>query len=161
MSDTYVSDTPPSLIAMPIRKLLFIIVVGVVAGMVTWGLMLVLDTYVYKAVLCNRDAVVQCASSQQYAMITATIIGAAAGLFGLVRLHVFRPLLIVIATFVSLWGLLSLLVSLPWYGAMLIAAIMYGLAFGVFAWLVRIRKFFIALVVVIVVVVAVRLVLSR
>lgn len=161
MSDTYVTDTTPSLVAMTVKKLLFIIIVGAVAGIVTWGLTLVLDTYIYKAVLCNKDAVVQCASSQQYATITATIIGAAAGLFGLVRLHVFRPLLIVIAAFISLWGLLSLLTSLPWYGSMLIAGGMYGLAFGVFAWLVRIRKFFIALILAILVVIAVRLVLSR
>jgi hypothetical protein len=161
MSDTYVNDTPPSLIAMPVKKLLFIIVIGAVAGMITWALTLALDTYVYKAILCNRDAVVQCASSQQYATITATIIGAAAGLFGLVRLHAFRPLLIVLVAFVSLWGMLPLLAALPWYGEMLAMGMMYGFAFGTAAWLVRIRKFLIALIVVILVVIAVRLVLSR
>lgn len=160
MSDTNVNDTPQSLIAMTIKKLLFIIAIGAVAGAVIWGLTLVLDTYVYKAILCNRDAAVQCASSQQYATITAAIIGAAAGLFGLVRLHVFRPLLIVIAAFISLWGLLPLIAALPWYGGMLIAMVMYGLAFGVFAWLVRVRKFYIALIIVVLVVIAVRLILN-
>lgn len=160
MSDTYSNDTQTSLVTMNTKKLLFIILFGAIAGLATWGLTILLDTYVYKAILCNSNAAVQCASSYQYATTTATIIGAAIGLFGLVRLHAFRPLLIVISSYASLWGLLLLLVPLSWYVAALAVAGLYGFAFGVFAWIARIKQFYIAIIIVILVVVAVRLVLN-
>lgn len=160
MSDTYGYDTPTSLVPMNVKKLLFVMLFGAVAGLVTWGLTVLLDTYVYKAILCNSDAAVQCASSYQYATTTSTIIGAAVGLFGLVKLQVYRPLLIVIASFVSLWGLLHLLIPFPWYGEAITAVVLYGVAFGTFAWLARIRKFVFAIILVILMVVAVRLVLN-
>lgn len=160
MSDTYANDTPASLVPMTVKKLLFIILYGMIAGLITWGLTTVLDAYVYKAILCNSDTAVQCASSYQYAATTSTIIGAAVGLFGLVKLHAFRPLLIIIASFVSLWGLLSLLASLPWYVAAIIVVGLYGAAFGFFAWFARIRTFLIAIILVVLAVVAVRLILN-
>ena len=160
MSDTYVNDAPSALVTMNVKKLLLVILFGVIAGLVTWGLTRVLDVYVYKAILCSSDTAIQCASSYQYATTTATIIGAAVGLFGLVKVQAFRPLLIVIASFVAMWGLLLLLVPLPWYVAALAVAGLYGFAFGVFAWLARIRNFYIAIVLIILIVVAVRLILN-
>jgi hypothetical protein len=160
MSDTYSSDTPTTLVMMNYKKLFLIILCGLIAGIVTWGLTHLLDAYVYKAILCRSNAAVQCGASYQYATTTASVIGAAIGLFGLVRLQVYRPLLIVIATYVALWTLLSLVLPLPWYAAALLTAGMYGIAFGIFAWLARIRKFYIALIVVILLVVAIRLILN-
>lgn len=160
MTDTYVNDTPASLVTMNMKKLVSIIIVGMIAGVIAWGLTILLDTYIYKAILCNGDGVVQCASSYQYASTTAAVIGAAVGLFGLVRLHVFRPLLIVIASFVSLWGLLSLVLPLSWYFEAIAVMGLYAVAFGLFAWLARIKKFYIAIVLVIVVAVVTRLLLN-
>lgn len=160
MADTYGNDTPTSLVTMNMKKLGFIIIFGAIAGLVTWGLTIVLDTYIYKAILCNNDAAVQCASSYQYATTTATIIGAAVGLFGLVRLHVFRPLLIVIASFVALWGLLLLVLPLSWYAELLAVMGLYALTFGLFGWLTRIKSFYIAIILVILVAVGVRLILN-
>lgn len=160
MSDIYNNDTPTSLIVMNYRKLLLAIACGAVAGLATWGLTHLLDVYIYKTILCRGDAAVQCASSYQYATTTATILGGAIGLFGLVRLQVFRPLLIVIAAYVALWGLLASLFQSSWYVAAGIVVVLYGLAFGVFAWFARVRKFYIAMIITILVIVAVRLVLN-
>lgn len=160
MTDTYANDVQSSFVTMSIKKLMFIIGIGAIAGLVTWGLTIALDTYIYKAILCSGDAAVQCASSYQYATTTATIIGAAVGLFGLVRLHVFRPLLIVIASFVALWGLLSLILPMAWYIEALVVAGLYALAFGLFSWFARIKRFYIAVIIVILIVVAVRLILN-
>jgi hypothetical protein len=161
MNDTNVTDTPNSLIAMTTKKLLFTAVIGAAAGLTTWGLTLVFDMYIYKTILCNGSAAVQCSSSYQYATTTATIVGAAAGLFGLVKFHVFRPLLIVIASFVSLWGLLALVADMAWYWAVFAVILLYGLSFGLFAWVARVRRFYIALIAVVLIVIAVRLVLNR
>ncbi|HEV7952191.1 MAG TPA: hypothetical protein VGO98_02350 [Candidatus Saccharimonadales bacterium] len=160
MADSYVNDTQSSLVVMSMKKLLLIIACGALAGLVSWGLMIVLDTYIYKTILCNNDTAAQCASSHQYATITAMIIGAAVGLFGLVRLHVFRPLLIVIASFVALWGLLTLVQPLNWHGEGLAMAGLYALAFGLFGWFARIKRFYIAIILVILGIVALRLILN-
>jgi hypothetical protein len=160
MADNQNDDIQTSLVVMSIKKLLFIIAIGILAGAIIWGLAYLLDTYVYKAILCNGKDAVQCISSSRYATTTAVIIGAAVGLFGLVRLHVFRPLLIVISTLVSLWGLISLATSFDWYIQAIVVAAMYGFAFGVFGWLARIRRFYIALVAIVVVVVVTRLILN-
>lgn len=160
MTDTYGNDTQTSLVAMNMKKLLFIIAIGAIAGLATWGLTILLDTYIYKAILCNSDTAVQCSSSYQYSTTTATIIGAAVGLFALVRLHVFRPLLIIIASFVSLWGLLLLVLPLSWYGEALAIAGLHAVAFGLFSWIARIKRFYIAIIFVILLVVGVRVVLN-
>lgn len=160
MTDTYGNDVQSSFVIMSIKKLMFIIGIGALAGLATWGLTIALDTYVYKAILCNGDSAVQCASSYQYATTTATIIGAAIGLFGLVRLHVFRPLLIVIASYVALWGLLSLIQPMSWLAEALAVAGLYAASFGLFSWLARIKRFYIAIIFVILVIVGVRLILN-
>lgn len=160
MTDTYAGDAQTSLVTMNMKKLAFIIMFGAIAGLATWGLTILLDTYIYKAILCNGDAAVQCASSYQYATTTATIIGAAVGLFGLVRLHVFRPLLIVLASFVSLWGLLTLVQPLSLYVELIAVVGLYAVAFGLFGWLARIKRFYIAIILVIVVAFVTRLLLN-
>lgn len=159
MSDSY-NSTQTSLVVMGTKKLLFIIIFGAISGLATWGLTSLLDAYIYKAILCGHDAAVQCASSYQYALTTATIIGTAIGLLGLVRLHVYRPLLIIIASFISLWGLMVILQPLSWYATTFAIIGLYGFAFGFFAWLARIRNFYIALILVIATVIVLRLLLN-
>lgn len=160
MADNQNDDVQTSLVLMSIKKLVFIIMTGMLAGLTIWGLAYLLDTYIYKAILCNSKDAAQCVSSTRYAVTTATIIGAAAGLFGLVRLHVFRPLLIVIAAVVSLWGLLSMVSSFAWYLQAIIVMVMFGLAFGLFGWFARVRQFYIALIAIVILVVVIRLILN-
>lgn len=160
MTETNTISESPSLIVMNYRKLIYVAIVGLVTGLLIWGLTLLLDTYIYKALLCANETAQQCVSSTRYATTTATILGAAAGLFGLVRLQVFRPLLVVAAGIISLWGLLALVLPLGWYIELPIVMGLYAVAFAVFAWIVRVRHFWIALVSVIVLIVIVRLVLN-
>ena len=49
--------------------------------------------------------------------------------------------------------------GLDWYWAMMITAVFFGLAYGVFGWLARIRNFILAIVLVAVLTVLVRWVL--
>ena len=157
---TNTTTESPFFIAMSLRALLFVVITGLAAGLAIWGLTFLLDTYVYKALLCANQTTHQCVSSTQYATVTATILGAALGLFGLVRFQVFRPLLVVLAAIVALWGLLEVVSPFVWYIELPAVMVLYGLAFGVFAWLARIRHFLISLVAIIVLVVVVRLVLN-
>ncbi len=160
MSNTYGTDESTTFVTMNSRKLLMIVAVGILAGLVTWGLAHVFDMYVYKAILCNNPSAVQCASSPQYAATTATVIGAAVALFGLVRLRVYRPLLIVLATFISLWGLIELVAPMAWYVEALICAGLYGVALGTFAWVARIRNFIFTAIIILILIIGLRLILG-
>ena len=90
----------------------------------------------------------------------AAIIGAIVGLFFLVKLQVFRPLLVVLAAVVSLWGVVGLAGLLPWYGVGLSTIALYALAYSLFTWVARIRAFWLVVLLLIVLVVAVRVMLS-
>jgi hypothetical protein len=148
------------LVTMPRTELLNIALIGVGTGIVTWLLYHVLNTYLFTAVLCKGVATSDCARSPEYALIVATILSAMFGLFGLVRIRAFRPPLVVAGATVCLWGFGSVFFGAVWFWPLVIIPIIYGLAYALFAWLVRPRSFILAVTLVIVAVVLGRLVLS-
>lgn len=159
MATVYAETVPSSLIAITRRQFVQVLIVGALTGLVAWGAAFVLDQYLYQLIMC-RDAAIRCTSSVDYARVTAMLLAAIFALFSLVRLQVFRPLLVVLAVTISLWGVLALTVSLPWYGAMIAMAAIYALGYLLFTWLVRIRSFILAAVISIVLVVVLRLVVN-
>lgn len=157
MAKVYSETKPPAIIMTNARQMWQVIVTGIIVGLLVWGITWLFETYLYSIVLCRGDLVAKCASAPHYAEATAIILAAGIGLFSLARLQVFRPLPIVVAAAISLWGLSVLTAAMPWFGAALSTAILYGLAYALFSWAVRIRSFLFAMVVVIVLVVIVRL----
>lgn len=152
-------ETQPQFMLMANRDLAMVILLGAVVGLITWGLSWLLGTYVFNAVLCGGDAA-RCASAPMYGEITASVVVAIGALVGLVRLRVFRPMLVVIAATISLWGLIGMLSSLAWYWVMLASVVLYAFAYGLFVWTVRIRLFWAALVVCLLLIIAVRYVMT-
>lgn len=137
-----------------------IILIGAFVGLLNYGLINVLGAYVFKPVLCAGDAGV-CATANQYAVVLASLLTAAIALFGFVKLRVYRPLLIVIAATTSLWGFGGLLLGLPWFTALGFSVIIYVFAYALYAWIARIRLFWLAVVVLVVLIVATRFILMR
>lgn len=160
MSDVYEEDKRLLFTPIDASKIIAIITLGAVVGLVVWGLTLVVDRYVLTPVLCGGSQAMQCANTSLYAESVAAIIGAIVGLFFLVRLQVFRPLLVVLAAVISLWGIIGLSALLPWYGVGMTAVLLYAFAYGLFAWIARIRAFWAVIVLLVVLVAAVRVTLS-
>ena len=154
--DTVQSDIIPPLLAMSAGQLVRIIAWGAVIGLMVWGLSMLLDMYVFKTLICKGV----CPSGTLYAEAAASILLSGLGLFGLVKLQMFRPLLIALGALISLWGLVTVFGSLPWYGTMLLSGAAYGMAYGTFAWITRVRSFWTVLVILVVIVVAVRLAIN-
>lgn len=148
-------ETQPQFMLMANRDLASVIILGALVGLLTWGLAWLLGTYVFEPILCGGGDT-RCGSAPQYGEITATIVVAIGALLGLVRLRVFRPLLVVLAATVTLWGLIGMVTVFEWYWAALASLVLYALAYGLFVWVVRIRRFWLALVVVLLLVIAVR-----
>ena len=77
----------------------------------------------------------------------------------LVRIRVYRPLLVVLAVVLALWGIQSIVVVLPWYLALVGMVAVGALSYSLFAWIARLRSFVLAAIVTVVIAVLVRCVI--
>lgn len=159
MTEQY-EEQQTALVPMSIQQLLRIALVGALVGALTWGAALLLDAYVFKGMLCQGSAQAKCATSLSYSSATASILIAGLGLLGLIKLQVFRALLVVIMATISLWGLQVTLGAWSWQGAVLASVLLSAISYSLFAWVVRIRAFLMAVIVAVVLVVVIRLVLN-
>ncbi len=142
--------------------LLKIALVGAAVGIIAVALYALIDAYVFTPALCQNTAaeVNRCANKPAFTDALTMILAAIIGLFAMVQLRVYRPLLVVILATVGIWGVLSTVSSgLAWWGAALGSALVFALTYALFAWLVQLRHFLLALCVSVVVVIVVRLLL--
>ena len=166
MNDTVVYenvDAEPRvspLVPMSIVELLRAVVTGAGVGLIVALVYFLMNKFVFGAVMCRPQSMTQCAQAPMYAYAVATVVGIIAGVAALVRMRIYRPLLAVLAAAIALWGVHTLLANVVWYWALVVAMLMFGVAYGLFAWLARIRSFILALVVTIAVVVIMRLLIA-
>jgi hypothetical protein len=154
----YETQESTAIIPMSYRQLGRIAGIGLAVGLIAWILGHLLDAYVFKMILCAGDTPsMKCSTSYQYANAGAMILAAGAGLFALVKLQLYRPLMIGVLATLALWGVLDKVWSLPWHMSLLYAAIIFAAAYALFAWTARIRPFIIALGISIILLVIVRL----
>lgn len=145
-------------VAMSRRDITDTLLCGAGVGVFVASLYLLLNHFVFSAVLCRAQSGANCTDAPQYAMIVAAVIGAIAGLVALARARVYRPLFIVLFATIALWAANLPIDSYAWYGVLCILLALYALAYLLFAWLARIRSFLLAGVIGIVVLIIVRLV---
>lgn len=157
--ETAVAVPVSPFVGMSFGELLRTVLCGVGVGLVVAVGMFLLNKFIFGAVLCRPQSIAECAQAPTYAMIVAMVLGAIAGLLGLARMRMYRPLLVVLAATIALWGINSIVSGMVWYWAALAVMVIFGLAYGLFAWIARIRNFVMALVITIVVVVLVRFLL--
>lgn len=147
------------IVPMSRAELMRVFVIGLAAGLVALGAYMLLKQYVFDRAMCTTDASATCAQSPTYSMIVSMVLSALVTLVALVQSRTFRPLLVVIAASIALWGFERLLVSaLPWYLELVLGAVLFGLVYLLFAWVVRIRSFIVAAIVALVLAIAVQLV---
>lgn len=149
------------LVGMSFGDLAKTMAAGVVTGLLTAGVAILMYRFVFAAVLCRSATNVDCNQAPLYATIVAIVVGAIIGTVVLARLRVFRPLLVVLATAIALWTVHIWALGMAWYWGLLVTALLYGLSYGLFAWVARIRSFILAIVVTVVLVVGLRLLLQR
>lgn len=136
-------------------------VVGALVGIVTWLLSMLIQTAVIQPLFCrSADAFSVCNDGGNVAFSVAAVIAHIAGLFLLVRIGTYRPLLVVLATIVTLWGIQVWLGSLQWFEATLYYAFVVAVAYSLYAWLARVVSFGLTLAIILVVIVASRLYLN-
>lgn len=159
-------QTPPApvetdsshIISYTFRDVAHALLVGLIVGVLTWVLAWGFTNYVFEPLLCQSSGA-KCGLSGDYAAVSAQLVAAVVGLIILVRQLVFRPLLIALAATVALWGSLTIVSMLPWYGALLATGLFYSLAYALFMLLARLRSFVLAIVTLVIVVAVARLAL--
>ena len=132
---------------------------GFVAGVMTWLVLIGLRDYVLTPIFCTT-ATTYCQAVPMTAVGMSLIAVHFVALVVLIRLGVIRPLLIVLAVIASLWGFQVWVGAQPWWIAMVYAGLLFGLAYSLYAWLNRMLSFPIALVVTVAVFVIARLVVT-
>lgn len=143
------------------RKLINIFISGLLVGVVTYALYLLLERFVFDPVLCRDSvALARCETKDEFAGGVALLLGSMLGLVLLVRELVYRPILALVGVVISLWGLFALVAAFPWFVALVIVALMFGIAYVLFSWLVQPTSLFLCLAVVTIAAVAARLALN-
>lgn len=150
------SETRSNLVPMTWRELARIGAIGAVIGALSVGLYVLFYTYIFQAVLCRDQANTACGQAATYAAITTAFIASFVAVVVLAHIRVYRPLLIILAAILALWGIQSIVVVLPWYWALAGMIAVGALAYSLFAWIARIRSFILSAVVAIVIAVIIR-----
>jgi len=150
-------QTQPVMTDMPAQQAGQVLLLGLAAGLVAASATLLFSAFVFKTLPCVSET---CGTGGQYAAVLASIISGAAALFWLMRLQVFRPLLVVLAVTVGLWGISLYTLGMPWYAVLAISAGLHAVAYGLFAWISRLRQFWIVIFLTILIVVGLRFILA-
>jgi hypothetical protein len=132
--------------------------VGAGVGFFGWLLTLAINSWFLQALLCrSADTATACANSPAIAWGAAHVIVGLFSLFVLIRTNVFRPLLVVLAAMITLWMIGLWFISMTWYVGLGWETLLFALAFMLFAWIVSLNNFVVALIIAVVVVVLTRL----
>ncbi|MDB5176823.1 MAG: rane protein of unknown function [Candidatus Saccharibacteria bacterium] len=160
MSQTDTSTTTNrwgGFIELGAQQLIQVAIFGVGVGAGAWILTLLIRQVILNPLLCSDATSSACISAPDTAGAIAAVVVAIIGVLGLVRLSIYRPLIIVLAVAICLWGLNGWVAGLPWFEGLAWSVLLYALAYVTFSWLVRPRAFLPAIIIVIVVVVLARL----
>lgn len=143
------------------RTLIRPLVIGLGVGLLGYLLTLACKYLFIDNVFCrSADTQSICADGWSIAWISAHVLVGLGSIFVLVRANVFRPLLVAIATFVALWGIGAWVVLLAWPLALFWEAVLFGVAYALFAWLSSLTRFSFSFVLVIAMVILIRLVMT-
>lgn len=147
-------------VTMSYRQLGWIALIGAGAGLAAWLLGLLLDMALFRFVFCRNVGIEGCAASGAYGNAAGMLIATGLGVWALVRIQIFRPLLIGLAAALTLWGILDLMGAESWQVTMAVAVVLFAIAYMLFGWIMRLRSLLWAVVVSIVLLVVVRLILN-
>lgn len=151
-----------STIELSWKTLLGIASVGAGVGLLTWLVNLLFQSVLIEPVFCrSADSFQACANGGTISIVIATILTNILGLIALVRLRVYRPLLVVIASIVTLFGVHVWTGAMSWYEATAWYALIYAISYALYAWLARTLSFAITLIALVIVIVLFRVFLAQ
>lgn len=147
-------------VTMSYRQLWLIGLIGVGVGMVALLLGMLLDAVLFRFIFCREAGLAGCAASGAYGNAAGLLIGTGLGVWALVRIQIFRPLLIGLAAALTLWGIYDILDAQAWYIALFVGVVLFAVAYMLYGWIMRLRSMLWAVLISILLLVLVRFVLN-
>lgn len=153
------TPTPLAYVPATRNEVIKVIAVGLVAGLLVPFLSWLIAAYIIQPVFCNTNANAfnVCASGGVVANHVAAIIVAVGAFIALTRWSVYRALLLVVAVTIAMWGLKKYadpLTTGPWIEYYLFFALLHGVAYAFFYWILRLRNFLLSLILTVLAVIA-------
>lgn len=128
------------------------VVFGLGFGILVALLSVAIANLVIEPLFCNStDSFSVCANGGDYAAYSATLLVNGFAAWVLIRYGVFRPLLIVLAATITLWGLHPYIAQLSWFEYGLWTALLYSLSYTFFYLVSHIRNFAVTAAIILVV----------
>lgn len=147
-------------VTMSYRQLGWIAAIGAGVGLAAWVLGMVLDMALFRFIFCRDAGIEGCAVSGAYGSAAGMLLATGLGVWALVRIQIFRPLLIGLAAALTLWGIFNLMAAQSWYVTMFVSVFLFAIAYMLFGWIMRLRSLLWAVILSIVLLVIVRFVLN-
>ena len=122
-----------------------IALVGILLGIIYWGLTSFINNYSHSIDIASN---------------VATIIVATLGIIVMLYLRMARPLLVAIATAVSLWGLALYTYGFVWYEAAFWSALLYGLSYALYLWITKYKTTLIVIIAIVIILIILRIVIK-
>lgn len=152
-------NTSRNYISQETRPIIGATITGFMVGLIGWLVSMGLQMWIIEPIFCrSAQSFGVCSNGGTIAWGVAMVIVSIIGLFGLVRGGVFRPLLVVLAALIALWGANSWLGAFEWWQSALWQGGLFAVAYGLFAWVARLMSFILALILTIVLIIGARLV---
>lgn len=146
-------------VSIPRGEILKVVALGLAMGLLVPIGTSLLTTYFIEPVFCQAaDDMGVCSSGGVIANHIAAVILAVGAFAVMTRWGIYRALLLTVAATLALWGIQKYAASLTtgnWLEYYLFSALLYGLAYLSFYWLLRIKNFVASLVLCIALIVAV------
>jgi hypothetical protein len=136
--------------------------IGAGLGLVFWILTILLSNYVIEPLACQGTLNASvCANSVPLAGNIATILAGLLGIVVMVRMGIYRPIILAVAVAALLWDLAGMTNGLFWAEAIGWSVVLYAVTYGLFAWIARYSRLWavIAISVLIVLIIRIALVL--
>lgn len=136
------------------------LVVGILVGFLIHVGTLGLQRYALDPLFCQPTNDQYCSNTLQISAVLNILVFHFLGLIALIRIGIIRPLLVVLATVVTLYGAYAWLDGQTWWMAGIYSALLVGISYLFYAWINRMSQFPVALGLTIVSVIVARLLLS-
>lgn len=120
--------------------------IGAGAGVMIWILSYLLTNYVVGPVACRLGtSLIGCGEASYIASIIALILIGIVALIMAVRERLYRPLFVVLAATLVLWGVRGSWLAGGGYIGFLLTALVTAFVYATFTWLSTVRNFWVAL----------------
>lgn len=133
---------------LDVASIVKLFVIGLISGALGWLLYLGIAHFFVEPVFCrNAEMFSVCKNGGTIAWVSAHVIVLAAAVAALARFAIYRPLLVVLSVFVTLWGAHAWLGGMPWYVGLLWQVVLFGIAMTLFGQIARMTSFIAAVLV--------------